>query len=560
MTRANSSTKKGTSGAEGEPSLEHFYLVLVHRKWVIVPIFILISVATAIFSYRLPDIYSAYTLVLVDPQQVPENYVQPTVTGNIGNRLGSLTQQIMSATRLQRIIDNFNLYAEERETLPREDVISGMRRDISVNVVSNFRGASALQAFQITYRGKDPQLVAQVTNELASLFIEENLKARERVATGTNEFLEHRLEAMRNTLLDQENRLKAFKLQHVGEMPEHQGANIQILNQLQSRLQGLTDSVNRAQQQKTYLHAALESRREAAEARKAQADQAEAPELEAALPPEEELPTGPTAEDIRDAAQLRVLLSRYGESHPDVQRLKREVEDRRLLREQLMEQAKERAALAAKLRSEREQEQPKEEPVAAPEEEFPEVAQLDLLDEEIARSREQQEQVLEAISRTQARIEAVPVREQEITELVRDYNISRNNYQSLLSKKLEAETGTDLEIRQKGERFTILDPAQVPERPSGPNRLKINFTGSAFGLVLGVALAFLPEFLGSSITLAEQVTAYSGVPVLGVIPTIRTRVDRQRRRRWIIAGAASGVATILLGFSLLLYHFRDRIF
>jgi uncharacterized protein involved in exopolysaccharide biosynthesis len=315
-----------------------------------------------------------------------------------------------------------------------------------------------------------------------------------------------------------------------------------------------------------YLQSTLESRREAAlEARRSRAERA-APTPNGQPDSEtESSPSGPSPEDVRDELTLRTLLTRYGEQHPDVQRLKREIEDRREIRRQLMEAA----AAAQAAEKQRAGETPAEsatvtgEPVeeATGEPSFPEIqSQLDSLEQEVARNKRQQDEILQAISRQQARIEAVPVREQEITDLVRDYEISRQHYQALLAKKLAADTGTDLEIRQKGERFTILDPAQVPERPSGPDRIKINVAGSGIGLILGLLLAFLPELVGSSITLAEQVTTYAGVPVLGVIPTIRTRIDRERRRRWVIAGAASGVATVLLGCSLLVYHFRDRIF
>jgi len=580
---------QASGGSGGEPSLEHFFLVVMYRKWLILAVFVLITAATVITTYRLPDVYTAETLILVDPQQVPENFVQSTVTGDIANRLGSLSQQIMSSTRLQRIIETFDLYAERRQTAPREDVINGMRSDITVGVERG-RGRGSLQAFRISYQGRDPRVVAQVTNELASLFIEENLKARERMATGTNDFLESQLEETRQALEGQENKLKDFKLQHLGEMPEHQPANIQILAQLQARLQGLTDSLNRAEQQKLFLQTTLETRRNAAlaEAKRREEERAAASQAGEAIPgvpsasPNGSAPAGPTAEEVRDKAQLASLLARYGEMHPDVQAFKRQMEERRLLREQLKEEiaaansAKEETA-AANAAKDPEQESSEAPAVSAaseapgqleegqsassPPTEFPEIkTQLDAVEAELARNKEEQERILGVISQAQAKIEAVPLREQEMTDLVRDYEISKQHYQQLLSKKLTAETGTEMEIRQKGERFTILDPAQLPERPSGPNRLRFNLLGGGFGLLVGLGLAFLPEFLGSSITLAEQVTAYSGVPVLGVIPTIRTRLDRQRRRRWIIAGAASGVATILLGCSLLLYYFREQIF
>src|SRR5579862_4916760 len=200
-----------TSGRPKKPaagglslSPEHYWRILLHRKWRVIGVFLLVSAGTAIGSYFLPDTYTSETLILVDPQKVPESYVKSTVTGDVRNRLGTLSQQILSATRLQKIIDTLNLYPVERKTMAREDVITRMRSDISVSVVSDFGGSQDLQAFRIGYSGADPQLVSQVTNELASLFIEENLKAREQQATGTSEFLGNQLGETRKTLEEQE--------------------------------------------------------------------------------------------------------------------------------------------------------------------------------------------------------------------------------------------------------------------------------------------------------------------------------------------------------------------
>src|SRR5579863_3952037 len=142
-------------GLSSELNLEHYWLLLWHRKWIALGIFVTIALGTAAISYRLPNIYTSETLILVDPQKVPDSYVRPTVTGDVRDRLGTLSQQILSATRLQKIIDTLSLYPETRKTEPREEVITHMRKDISVQVVSDFGGSQDLQAFRITYSGKE---------------------------------------------------------------------------------------------------------------------------------------------------------------------------------------------------------------------------------------------------------------------------------------------------------------------------------------------------------------------------------------------------------------------
>jgi uncharacterized protein involved in exopolysaccharide biosynthesis len=193
-------------------SPEHYLRLLWHRRWLVLGTFVLVSTVTAVVSYRIRDRFTSETLILVDPQKVPDSYVKSTVTGDVRNRLGTLSQQILSATRLQKIIDALKLYPEEQKTLAREDVITKMRKDISVNVVSDFGGSQDLQAFRISYSGTDPRRVAQVANELATLFIDENLKAREDQATGTNDFLQSQLQDTRKALEVQEAKLRDFRL------------------------------------------------------------------------------------------------------------------------------------------------------------------------------------------------------------------------------------------------------------------------------------------------------------------------------------------------------------
>src|SRR5580692_3320174 len=238
-------------------SPEHYLRLLVHRKWLVLGVALAVSAGTAIVSHYLPNVYESETVILVDPQKVPDAYVKSTVTGDVRNRLGTLSQQILSATRLQKIIETLNLYPDDRKKLAREDVITRMRSDISVQVVSDFGASQDLQAFRIRYSGKDPRLVAQVTNEIASLFIEENLKAREQQATGTTEFLGNQLQETRKNLEEQEAKLKDYRMKHLGEMPEQQSADLQILGQMQSQLQLEGDALSRAEQQKIVLQSMI---------------------------------------------------------------------------------------------------------------------------------------------------------------------------------------------------------------------------------------------------------------------------------------------------------------
>jgi polysaccharide chain length determinant protein (PEP-CTERM system associated) len=536
VAHGNRHTKPAHAGVE--LSLEHYWRLILHRKWLVLGTFIVVSLSTAIVAHRLPDVYSSETLILVDPQKVPESYVKPTVTGDVRDRLGTLSQQILSATRLQKIIDTFNLYANERKTLPREDVILLMRSHIRVNVLSDFGGSQDLQAFRISFTGSDPRLVAQVTNELASLFIEENLKAREQQAQGTSDFLQNQLQETRKLLEQQEAKLKDFKLKHIGEMPEQQAADIQILGQMQAQLQAESDALSRAQQQKSYVQSMMA--------------QTSAPvvDLDGSEPGAKSHGNtdGPKTQSALSIAKAKLaqLRTHYSDSYPDVQKLKRQIEE---------EEKAQKAELEAIAKD-----TPPEPPVKASER--PPVnhsnpvlqSQLEALDAEIVKHKAEQARLSNVIAGYQSKLEAIPVREQQINDLVRDYEISKAHYSQLLEKQLSAETATQLEIRQKGEKFSILDPAQPAERPSQPNRRLINAAGSLGGLALGLVLALITEVFGMSITAPEQIVEVSGLPVLEVIPMIHTQAAPALTRKRLILTAVSGAALVLVCCALYYYH------
>ena len=547
----------------GQISLEHYVRLIVHRRLLILSTCLIVTAITAVVVSRLPNIYTSETLILVDPQKVPDSYVRATVTGDVRNRLSTLEQQILSATRLQKIIDTLKLYPEERKKMTREEIIGVMRKDIKITLVSDFsRQQDTLQAFKISFSGKEPRLVARVVGELAALFIDENLKAREQQATGTKEFLDSQLQDTRKALEAQETKLRDFRLRHLGEMPEQQVANLQILGQLQSQLHLVGEAMARAEQQRNMTQALM--------SQSAPVLDFDDGEVKGPGGPESKVAGGAKTSQApiiskkqKLAAELNEKLNRkYTENHPDIKRLRRLI---------AQEEANEPKPTEVKAEVKPPAEPPKEvaavptESVAArqsvplpPASRNPVlVTQLKTLDAEIAKQREEQKRLSKQLGVYQAKLEAIPIREQEVTELVRDYEISKAHYSQLLGKQLSAETATQLEIRQKGEKFSILDPAQPAEKPSKPNRKLLDAAGVLAGLVLGVVLALATEVLGMSITVPEQLTEISGFPVLEVIPIIETQIDRRRRKKRLVWATVSGaLMTVLAGCAVLFNHYQ----
>ncbi|MDX1983184.1 MAG: GNVR domain-containing protein [Bryobacteraceae bacterium] len=540
-----------SGGSSNHWAIEHFARLIWHRKWLALSVFSVIALSTAGISSRLPNIYSSETVILVDPQKVPEAYVRSTVTGDVRNRLGTLSQQILSATRLQKIVESLNLYPQERRTMAREDVITLMRRDIGVNVLSDFGASQDLQAFRISYSGRDPRLVAQVANQLASLFIEENLKAREQQATGTTDFLGNQLEETRKALEIQEAKLRDFKLKHIGSMPQQEAASLQILGQLQSQLQMESEALARAEQQKSYLQSMMAS----APPPVVDLDDGQPKIPAAARTPVLSAPPPPTPL-ARMKERMKLLLARYSDQHPDVRKLRRQIEE-----EEANQAAQ--ASLAPVepvVVSAPAPEAPVRRRPAAPPGGYANPvleSQLRALQTEIDQHKQERERLARMVGSYQSKLSAIPVNEQQITALERDYEISKTHYKELLANQLSAETATQLELRQKGEKFSVLDPAQPAERPSRPNRTLINLVGCLAGLAFGLMSALMTEALGLSITGPEQITAATGIPVLEVIPVIETHSDRVNKRRQAVVAAGFAFCICCLFVCVyLLYRFQ----
>jgi polysaccharide chain length determinant protein (PEP-CTERM system associated) len=431
--------------------------MLWKRKILILLSWIAVSVTTFVTVYRLPSVYKADTLILVDSQKIPEKYVTSTVSTELQDRLMTINQQILSSTRLQKIIDDFGLYAQEKKTLVQEEILEKVRTDISLNLEASGTG-NRPGAFRIGYEGTNPTLVAQVANRIANLYIEENLKTREVQAEGTSEFIENQLKEAKKTLDELEVTLSKYKLAHNGNLPEQQGALSAAVAGLQVELQGNQDAINRAQQNKVLLQGTVDVAEAGAGSspnRERPADSSEASANDNPLPRKD-------SEFLQ--AQYNALLKTYLPTYPKMVALQHQIDK--------VKMADDRdSARIENLRKE-----------------------ILLADDEIRRRNTERERILKSIAQYQARIEQLPVREQEMAQLTRDYEMSKQNYKSLLDKKLSAEMASDMEHRQKSERFTVLDPARVPEKPIKPKRGILNMMGCSIGLALGLLLGVGWEF------------------------------------------------------------------
>ncbi len=289
---------------------EDLLQLLKRRMWLLIVPFAIVAAGTGFAARWLPDQYRSETLILVVPQRVPESYVRSTVTTRIEDRLQSITQQILSRSRLERIIQDFNLYEKDRAAGIMEDVVEAMRRDISIQVVKG-------DAFRVGYVGDDPATVMRVTERLASLFIEENLRDREVLAEGTNQFLESQLEEARVRLVEQEKKLEAYRRQYAGQLPTQLESNLQVLQSTHLQIQSLRDALGRDADRRLVL-----------ERQVADLEQTP-PDAEIASPTTSgEASAGTASQQLATArAALVGLEQRLKPEHPDVARMKRVIRD-----------------------------------------------------------------------------------------------------------------------------------------------------------------------------------------------------------------------------------------
>ena len=528
------------------------YLRMVwRRRWFIAIPVVVIASATAVVSMFLPNRYRASTSILIIPQRVPENFVQSTVTADLGERLNVISQQILSRTRLERIVQEFNLYERERRRLLMEDVIEGMRRDISINIAQARRRRADVNNFSVSFEANEARTAMRVTERLASLFVQENLEDRELLADQTDQFLKGQLEESRRRLLDQERKLQEFRTRNNGRLPDQVQSNLQLLQGAQLRLQTLTENNNRDRDRLSVLEKML----------------AELPATSAASAPvqpasrragSDQIPTATAAQQL-DAArgELRALQLRLKPDHPDIGRAKRVIAE--------LEAKAETEALQQPLSAITPAPLSTSNPAAERQtQQRADQMRTEMVDirARIDSERREAARLQESIADLTGRVQAGPALQSQVTELMRDYATLQEGYTVMLRKSEESKMAVNLERRQIGEQFKIIDGARLPEKPISPDRFRINMFGILGGLGLGLGLVAFLEYRDTSFKSDDDVMTTLALPVLAVIPLMTNAGERrQARRRALLLAASASVTCMLLAAAVMVvwqYRLLDR--
>jgi succinoglycan biosynthesis transport protein ExoP len=490
----------------GGAGLDRIWAIWARRKWLGVVVFLLPLVAMITGILALPDLYESSALVLVERQQVPEAFVRSTVTSQLEIRLHTISQEILSRSRLESLVTRMGLYPELRGQGSTEEATDRMRRDIRLELKSAEAGkAGATTSFSLSYRGANPQTVAVVTNTLASFYIEENLKARERQAAGTSEFLRVQLADAKRRLDEQEGKMGELQRRYQGELPQQLQGNLMTLDSMNQQLRYNNDNQVRLAQRRDQLTEQL------AQARVTEGG-------------------GPEPDEVRLARlkqELVTLRIKYTDKWPDIIRIKDEIE--RLEKELAVPKPKAAPPTDVALTPQAHRIQ----------------EQIQLADTEMKLAKQDERRLKASIEQYQKRLENAPKREQEYLDASRDYQSTKELYNGLTKRFEEAQLAESMEQRQKGEQFRILDPAMPSGTPTAPRRSRLLMMSVAASFALGIGAMVLAELLDSSFHSTADLRAYTTIPVLVNIPRIITQ-DDARRARWRFRFAAASVLVSLV--------------
>ncbi|MDJ0784828.1 MAG: Wzz/FepE/Etk N-terminal domain-containing protein [Desulfosarcinaceae bacterium] len=497
-------------------SLSDYRDIVVRRKWSLVLPILFVSIVSVVVALILPPVYRSSAIVLVEAQEVPADYVMTTVTSYVEQRVQAITQRILSTSRLLEIINAMELYADIRDRATTEELVEKMRESIRVEPISvdtvdprTGRPIEATSTVKFSFDGEKPRQVQQVTDTIVTHFLQANLQERQRQTAETSEFLTEEMERVKVQLSEAERKLAGFKEQHINELPEMLQVNLQTINSLETQIERTKDQLRSLQEREGYLQTQLASIPETEDTHQSRLRQLE--------------------------LELVNMKTKFTDEYPDVRKLKQEIEDLKHQRDQSKNgrssngDAPDNAAyvtLASQLSSTRS-----------------EIKSL-------------QRQISELDARTgtfRQRMEKTPLVEESYNALLIERDNTRGKYEDLLRKVMEANVAHGLEKEQKGERFTLIEPAQYPQRPLKPNRMAIVIIGVVLGVASGIGLCALREFTDTSVRGPDDLMRAGILPVLATIPMIQSRRDKRMAilRKWAVA--ISVVCAVGLGVAA--FHF-----
>jgi polysaccharide biosynthesis transport protein len=522
------STNNPESNEPVSVMIQVYWAMIVRRKWLVIGSILAGIVVASALCLVLPKSYRSSTLIVIENQKIPDDYVKGIGGASVEERLTLIQQQVMSRTLLSRIIEEFKLYEGKLDQEVLESSIEKMRKAIKVETVGTIgaRGKS-VETITISFLNKDPMTAMNVTAKLASLFIEENLKVREQLVTGVATFLEQELHDAKQALEAQEQAISQYKSKHTGLLPEQMEANLRSLDRLQTDLNATDELIRSVTDKVSLVEKSIKEYEAGGTAQGASGTTATSP---AGMDPL----IGRLRELERNLTTL--LAANYTETYPDIVEARQEIKSvKTQLASKYGNPAQEMDGDAAKTFDPYLRELLK---------------QRNELRVELSSVKDRRRRLAEHLKEFEYRVEQTPSREQDMMILKRDYENMQKNYQALLDKRLNAHVAENLEKRQKGEQFRVLDPANLPQKLDSPNRLLIMVLGLLGGCGLGVGFAIGLNQLNPMFSRREDVERLPGIRVLAAIPNFHSmhpQISQQAQSSLISAAVDSAMPAVRAG-------------
>lgn len=514
-----------------ELTVEDYTGILKRRLLLVLCCMVAFLAIGGAISYVVPPVYESQTLILIEQQKVPEDYVKPVVEENLDARLASMKEQILSRSRLEPIITRYNLFAgqphattnrflkilfsADKNTMDQRVELT--RKAIKITQIHSAEAPGGMPGFFVAFDAHDPRIAQQVCGEITSLFVSENLSARERSAEGTTDFLKQQLDDAKRTLDQQDARLAAFQLKYIGKLPDQETSNTNALQALTTQLDAATQSVNRIEQNRTFLQALIAQ---------------ETHDLQSG---------GPTAASVDERRkelstlidQKKQLETQYTADYPDVVEVSRKI-----------------AALQAEIDRSPAAPAPRVAAVNPPD--SPQLlqlkAQLRSIQQSMTTAKQEQARIQKQIRLYEARIESSPIVEEQYKQITRDHDTALQFYNGLLTKMNESSMANALEQRQQGEQFSVMDPPNLPSEPKFPKHSVFAAGGLLFGLALGLAISALLEYRNTTLRNERDIWAFTKLPTLATISYIdglpELETDRGKNRSGLFSRAHKSAESV----------------
>ncbi len=519
------------------PNMEpnEFLDILRRRKWVIVFSVLLIHIGSVVYCVLAPDLYQSTMKLLVIPPAVSEGMVRSTANIDYKERLKMLQQEILSRSRLMGVINELGLFKEESRKLSSDAMVDKVRKRINMEIEGQ-------NSFVLFFQDENPATAMRVTSRLGSFFVEENIKSREATAKETSTFLTDEVQDTRKRLEAQEEKLKRYKLQFGGELPQQEPANLNRLQRLQDQIKNNSDTIARLGDRKVFLEAQISN----IERRARESDNQDP--WETVGSGDKTSPNSLLAELAVQKKKLEELSQKYTPLYPAVVQARWEVEQLEgkiaAMRRAARKARQESTHRAANPSTSKSTDDPVPTDVDAGELRRlrAQVAGINL---DITALKRESAETVQTIDQIQRKVERVPQREQEMIALSRDYDNLKKSYDELLRKKLDSQVSQKLEEKQKGEQFQVLEPANLPTRPFKPDRPLVLGLSLLASLAIGVGGAFGLEMLDPTLRGMKEFKSFFDVQILACLPVIRD--DRLNRRLALRRAAITGGMVSILG-------------